>query len=226
MGGQHRAHQRAVEEGAEPLGLDARLAYPVKGEGERAGAGSGAGERMRAIAADVMLVLGDVREMGEIAEGAHNRQGLVGAEAVEHRLELAPRAELVVAVEANRRLADLLDERVGLLALLLAHRVAEDAAEQTDVVPQRAVFWRRRPSALGRVRRPCGASPGERLMLACGRQWSKQSKLEARRRDGRRGGDAPFFFFFPPPPPPPQRSRAMSPVGDGRRPGRLASAPL
>ena len=140
MGGQHRAHQRAVEEGAEPLGLDARLAYPVKGEGERAGAGSRAGKRMRAIAADVMLVLGDVREMGEIAEGAHNRQGLVGAQAVEHRLELAPRADLVVAVEANGRLADLLDERVGLLALLLAHRVAQNATEQTDVVPQRAVF--------------------------------------------------------------------------------------
>ena len=96
---------------------------------------------MRAVAADVMLVLGDVGEMREIAESAHDRQRLVGAEAVEHRLEFAPRAGLVVAVEADRGLADLLDERVGLLALLLAHRVAENAAEQADVVAQRPVLF-------------------------------------------------------------------------------------
>ena len=112
----------------------------LEGEGERAGAGRGAENRMRAVAADVMLVLGDVGEMREVAEGAHDRQRLVGAERVEDRLELAPRAGLVVAVEADRGLADLLDERVGLLALLLAHRVAEDAAEQADVVAQRPVL--------------------------------------------------------------------------------------
>ncbi len=95
---------------------------------------------MRAVAADVMLVLGDVGEMREIAERPHDRERLVGAEAVEDRLELAPRADLVVAVEADGSLADLLDQRVGLLALLLAHRVAEDAAEQADVVAQRAVL--------------------------------------------------------------------------------------
>ena len=88
-----------------------------------------------------MLVLGDIGEMGEIAEGAHDRQRLVGAEGIEHRLELAPRAGLVVAVEADRGLADLLDERVGFLALLLAHRVAENAAEQADVVAQRPVLF-------------------------------------------------------------------------------------
>ena len=140
VGGQHRAHQRGIEKGGEPLGLDARLAHVLEGEGERAGAGSGAENRMRAVAADVMLVLGDVGEMGEVAERPHDRQGLVGAEGIEHRLELAPRAGLVVAVEADRGLADLLDQRVGLLALLLAHRVAEDAAEQADVVAQRPVL--------------------------------------------------------------------------------------
>src|SRR5208283_2791178 len=138
--GEHGADQRAVEEGAEPLGLDARLARALKGESERARAGSGAENRMHPVAADVMLVLGDVGEMREIAERAHDRERLVGAQAVEDRLELAPRAGLVVAVEADGSLADLLDERVGLLALLLAHRVAEDAAEQADVVPQRAVL--------------------------------------------------------------------------------------
>ncbi len=43
-------------------------------------------------------------------------------------------------MEADRGLPDLLDERVGLLAFLLAHRVAKDAAEQADVVPKRPVL--------------------------------------------------------------------------------------
>ena len=109
---------------------------------------------MGAIAANVVLVLGDVGEMREIAVGAHDRERLVGAEAVERRLELAARADLVVAMEADRGLADLLDELVDLLALLLAHRVAEDAAEQADVVAQRdvllAVIRRAMRHALGR----------------------------------------------------------------------------
>ena len=58
--GQHRAHQRAVEKGAERRRLDARLARALEGEAERAGAGVGAGDHMRAVAADVMLVFGDI----------------------------------------------------------------------------------------------------------------------------------------------------------------------
>ena len=111
-----------------------------KAKASEPGRGGGARDHMRPVAADVVLVLGDVGEMREIAEGAHDREGLVGAEAVEDRLELAPRGRLVVAVEADRGLADLLDERVGLLALLLAHGVAEDAAEQADVLAQRPVL--------------------------------------------------------------------------------------
>ena len=72
--------------------------------------------------------------MREIAEGAHDRQRLVGAEAVEDRLEFAPRADLVVAVKADRGLTDALDESERLLAFLFAHGVAENAAEQADVV--------------------------------------------------------------------------------------------
>ena len=139
---------------------------------------------MRAVAADVMLVFGDVGEMREIAEGAHDRERLVGVEAVEDRLELAPRAGLVVAVEADRGLADALDERVGLLALLLAHGVAEDAAEQADVVAQRhvlvVVFRRHAGGLAARSRRPWGASVGEEMMLHCGRQRRKPSKSRAK----------------------------------------------
>ena len=144
VGGEHRADQRAVEERAERLGRDVRLADVMadvmEGVGERARTRRGAGRHMRAVAADVVLVLGDVGEMREIAEGPHDRERLVGRQAVEGRLELAPGAGLVVAMEADRGLADVLDEPEGLLALLLAHRVAEDAAEQPDVVAQRLVL--------------------------------------------------------------------------------------
>ena len=92
MGGEHRAHQRAIEKVAERARFDAHLARALKGVSERAGARRGAGDRMGAVAADMMLILGDVGEVREIAVGAHNRERLVGAQAVERRLELAPRA--------------------------------------------------------------------------------------------------------------------------------------
>ena len=144
VGGKHGADQRAVEECAERLRRDVRLADVladvVEGVGERARTRRGAGRHMGAVAANVMLVFGDVGEMREVAEGPHDRQRLVGRQAVEGRLELAPGAGLVVAMEADGGLADVLDEFKGLLALLLAHRVAEDAAEQPDVVAQRLVL--------------------------------------------------------------------------------------
>ena len=91
---------------------------------------------MGAVAADMMLILGDVGEVREIAVGAHNRERLVGAQAVERRLELAPRGDLVVAMEADRGPADLLDQLEDLFALLLPDGVAEDSPKQADVVAQ------------------------------------------------------------------------------------------
>ena len=116
----------------------------LKGVSERAGARRGAGDRMGAVAADVMLIFGDIGEMREIAVGANDRERLVSVEAVERRLEFAPRADLVVAMEANRGLADLLDQLENLFALLLAHGVAEDSTEQTDVLAQGNVLLVRR----------------------------------------------------------------------------------
>ena len=60
VGGQYRADQRAIEEVAERLGLDAHLLRALKGVSERAGAWARAGDRVRAVAADVVLILGDV----------------------------------------------------------------------------------------------------------------------------------------------------------------------
>ena len=138
---------------------------------------------MRAVAADVVLILGDVGQMREIAVGANDRERLVGAEAVERRLEFAPRANFVVAMEADRGPADLLDQLVYLFALLLAHGVAEDSPEQADVAAQRQVLVglirRRLRHALGRgIEGHSRISVGEGggRMLHCGSFWCKGEK--------------------------------------------------
>ena len=199
MGGQDRAHQRAIEEVAERLGLDAHLVRALKGVSQRAGARRGAGDRMRAVAADVVLILGDVGQMREIAVGANDRERLVGAEAVERRLEFAPRANFVVAMEADRGPADLLDQLVHLFALLLAHGVAEDSPEQADVAAQRQVLVGlirlRLRHALGQGVEGHRAYPSARAldeMLHCGSFWCKGEKPRpARSRAG--AGSCPLL---------------------------------
>ena len=141
MGGEHRADQRAVEEIAQRPGADAQFARMLEGVAEGARARRRAAHDVGAVAADVVLVLGDIGQMREIAEGAHDRERLVVVEAVERGGELAPRAALVVAMEADRGLPDSLDNHVNVGAFLLAHGVAEDAAEQADVVAQRGVLF-------------------------------------------------------------------------------------
>ena len=140
MRGQHRADQRAVEEFPEGLRRNAGFARALERVSERAGPRRRTLDHMRAIAADVVLILGDVGQMRKVGERAHDRERLVVVEAVEDRRELAPRAGLVVAMEADRGLADALDKLEGLVALLLAHRVAEHAPEQADVFAQRRVL--------------------------------------------------------------------------------------
>src|SRR5271170_1209892 len=90
----------------------------------------------------MVLILGDVGEMREIAEGADDAQRLIVVEAVERRLQFAAGANLVIPVETDRGLADALQEFVDLAALLFAHRVAEKATEQADIGAQRRVLLR------------------------------------------------------------------------------------
>ncbi len=95
---------------------------------------------MGARAADVVLILGDIGEMREKAEGADDLQRLGGRQTVEHRFESPARAGILIAAKAHRTLANALDNVEDCLAALLAHRVAEDAAEQPDILAQRQVF--------------------------------------------------------------------------------------
>src|SRR5580692_4200524 len=98
------------------------------------------GEGMRPGTADVVLVLGDVGEMREEAERTDQVQRLIARQGVEHPFELLPRGAVLVAAKADRALADALDGVERRVTLLLTHRVAEDAAEQPDVLAQRQVL--------------------------------------------------------------------------------------
>ena len=95
---------------------------------------------MRSRAADVMLVLGDIGEMREIAEGADDLDVLIAREAVQYRLELAPRGFILLAMKTDLGPANLLDDCKDRWALLGADGVAENAAEQTDIVAQRQIL--------------------------------------------------------------------------------------
>ena len=87
-----------------------------------------------------MLVLGDVGEVREIAEGADDAERLVGRQAAHDRLQLLPGGLVGVAVELDAGAPDVFDELEHRIALLGAHRVAQDAPEQPDVVAQREVL--------------------------------------------------------------------------------------
>ena len=95
---------------------------------------------MRAAAADVVLVFGDIGEMREEAEGADQLQRPVARQRIEHPLQFVARGAILVAAKADRALADALDRLERGIALLLAHRVAEDAAKKPDVLAQRQIL--------------------------------------------------------------------------------------
>src|SRR5262245_51945470 len=80
--------------------------------------------------------------MREIAERAHDLDGAVVREAVEHGFELTPRAGVALASERNRDLADPLDGSENGFALLLADGVAQDPANQSHILPQCSVAIR------------------------------------------------------------------------------------
>ncbi len=95
---------------------------------------------MRPGAADVVLVLGDIGEMREEAEGTNDLQCLLWRQSVQCSFEIAPRHDILVAAKLHRAAANALDDVKDRLAALLAYRVAENAAEQTNILAQREVL--------------------------------------------------------------------------------------
>jgi len=93
-----------------------------------------------AAAAVVVLVLGDVGQMGEIREGAHDGDGLVAGQLLEHAVQFGAGLRVRLAPEAHCGLAHRLDHLEDFLAFLLAQHVAQKTAEQADVLLQRCVL--------------------------------------------------------------------------------------
>jgi hypothetical protein len=126
----------AVSKKAASSALPMPASKARQGVGQAAFLGRRAGDLVGAGAADVVLVFGDVRQVREVAEGAHHVDGLVAGQGIEGGLQLAAGGVVLVAAEADRALADRLDQVEHGLALLGAHGVAEHAAEQADVVAE------------------------------------------------------------------------------------------
>ena len=87
-----------------------------------------------------MLVFGDVGELRKVAEGTDDLDALTMREAIQCRFEFVPRGFIVFAVEADRVAANVLNDREDRLAFLAAHRIAKNAAEQTNIVTQRQIL--------------------------------------------------------------------------------------
>ena len=140
VGGQHRADLGCLEETAQIGGADAGRTRMRQRLTKQAGARRAVRPGGSAQPADVVLVLGDVGKMREIAEGAHDPHGLADRHAVEDQFQLLPCRPVVVAMEPDRGLPDAFDEVEDVGPLLISHGIAEDAPEQADVVAQAGVF--------------------------------------------------------------------------------------
>ena len=133
--GENRRHVAVGQALDHRGGLDARLAQAGQ-RGLQAAFDALAGPVDLGAPADLVAVFRQVGQVTEVGEGANHADRLGGAQALEQVLQCAVGTVVGVAPEGHRERADLLDQVVGRIALLLADYVAEDAAEQPDVVDQ------------------------------------------------------------------------------------------
>ena len=88
---------------------------------------------------DVVPVLGEVGQVAEIGEGADHADRLVAAQAGEQLLECVVGLLVGMATKGHRQLADLFDQFEGVSAVLVADHVAQDAAQQADILHKGAL---------------------------------------------------------------------------------------
>ena len=91
---------------------------------------------------DRVPVFGQVGQVAEVGEGADHAHRLGRAESLEQILEGALGALVGIAPEGHRQRADLFHQVVSRIAFLLTNHVAEDPAQQPDVVDQRLIVIR------------------------------------------------------------------------------------
>ena len=90
----------------------------------------------------MVAVFGQVGQVREIAEGADDGDGLVTAEVLEQAVQRLAGVGILFQAKRHRQLAHPLDQLVGLAPLVLTQGVAQDPAQQANVVSQRSVFLR------------------------------------------------------------------------------------
>src|SRR5258707_434708 len=95
---------------------------------------------MRAIATDVVLILRDIGEMREEPERADDVESLAARQRIERVSKLLACRAVFVAAKADRALTNALDRVKGRRAALLAHRVAQNAPEEANILAQRQVL--------------------------------------------------------------------------------------
>ena len=76
MRGEDRDHEGVVEEVLQLRGGDAGLMRAGEGAGQRAGLGRPVGDGVAPHPADLVLILGDIRQVREVGIGAHDLHGL------------------------------------------------------------------------------------------------------------------------------------------------------
>src|SRR5437016_2591244 len=88
----------------------------------------------------MMQVLGDVAQLGEIGKSPHHQHRSVVAQAAQHGLEHRTRLLIAIAAEADGGVANAFNQVECFVALLLAQRIAEQAAEKPNVLFERKIF--------------------------------------------------------------------------------------
>ena len=94
------------------------------------------GALMHPAPADVVAVFSKIGQVAEIGEGPDHTHGLLAAQAFEQFFHLPLGIVVSVAPECDREFADTFDQVKRGGAILLANHVAEQPAEQADVLHQ------------------------------------------------------------------------------------------
>jgi len=98
-----------------------------------------AGTLVRGVAADVVAVLSQIGQVAEISEGPDDADGLVTRQGLEHFFKGFVGTLVGITPESDRQKPGLLDQLVSGHTILFANHIAQQAAQQTDVIQQRAL---------------------------------------------------------------------------------------
>jgi hypothetical protein len=82
----------------------------------------------------VVAILGQIGKVREIAESTNDGDRLGGTQPVEQLIQVTPGRNVGPALEGNGEPPDRLDNLKGALALLLAHGIAQELAEETYII--------------------------------------------------------------------------------------------